>query len=409
MKAWRYGGIAFVSFALLVFHPSFAQSQNPSPPPFHVVMSTVPFDSIAVPYDPEEPVSGGAQQVQTAEERAAAIELLAKGRQLSNVRRYPYLLKTTFMSYGSQSSDGTWSLEDTAPGQQIYRWTAQGPSFSGTFLYRDELLSSDRAGGDIPLRLAEVRNAMWSVYYPGFGPHAALFLADGNIAGGGVRCVLILRGVVHNDRPLPTNRALNEEEYCFNPQSGLLASYSPVPGYYVRYDYSSALHFHDTITIPDGFTIYEAGKTIVEAHTISVGDPASVNDAIFDGTGLQPVGTGSVTDPPARISSMVFNNAEAAGATPQVVVVAAMLTSKGVVQEHEILVTTNESADALAVDHLAKSGIAQMKSQVQQQPGTVPRAQEVIFTIEIVPPPQLQCANGSVVANPKACFPQAPQ
>jgi hypothetical protein len=381
-----------IAFAILALQFSaFAGPQTPaqnSSQPMRIVIQ--PLDSIAVPYDANEPVSGAAQQVETAEERAAAIEMLTKARRLANVRQFPYLLKTTFTSYGTQA-DGNWILEDTSPGAEIYRWTAQGPSFSGTFLYRDALLSSDQPGGEIPLRLAQVRNAMWSEFFPGFGPHAALFLADGNMAGAGVKCLLILPGVIRANRQLPSNRTYNETEYCVYPQTGLLASYSPVPGYFVRYNYSAALHFHDKITVPDSFTIYEAGKAIVEARTESIGDPTSVNDAMFEGSGLRPVGTGQVTDPPVRIMSIDFNRNETEGSPAQVVVVAAMLSADGRVLQHEVLSTTDESDDDTALGHVAKSGIAQMKAKVQQQPGTTPRAQEVIYTVEFVPAPARPC------------------
>ncbi|HVT29527.1 MAG TPA: hypothetical protein VHE81_16035 [Lacipirellulaceae bacterium] len=379
--------VAILAFEILAF----AHSQTPgqsSPAPMRTMIQ--PLDTIAPPYDANEPVAGSVQQVQTAEERAAALDLLTKARQLSNVRQFPYLLKTTFTSYGSQT-DGNWILEDTSPGRGIYRWTAQGPSFSGTFLYRDSLLSSDRPGGEIPLRLAQVRNAMWSEFFPGFGPHAALFLANGNLAGADLKCLLIMPGVIRSDRQMPASRSYNEREYCVYPQTGLLAVYSPVPGYFVRYDYSAPLHFHDKITVPNSFTIYEAGKATIEARTESIGDPATVNDAVFEGTGLQPVGTGQVTDPPETIMSYIFNRDLPEGAPAQVVVVAAMLSADGRVLQHEVLSTTDESKDQIALDHVAKSGIVQMKSKVQQQPGTTPRAQEVIYTMEIVPAPPRPC------------------
>ncbi len=37
---------------------------------------------------------------------------------------------------------------------------------------------------------------------------------------------------------------------------------------------------------------------------------------------------------------------------------------------------------AAALDHAARSGIVRMKTLTQQQPGTTPRAQEVIYTME---------------------------
>jgi hypothetical protein len=60
---------------------------------------------LPVPYDPLELVPDGAQPIQSAEDRAATIELLNRARDLSNVRLYPYDLKTTFSTYASLSSD----------------------------------------------------------------------------------------------------------------------------------------------------------------------------------------------------------------------------------------------------------------------------------------------------------------
>jgi hypothetical protein len=70
-----------------------------------------------VPNDPLELVPGDAQPVLDAEQRAAAVHLIVKARDLSNVRAHPYDLKTTFISYGvaSGAPEGTWSLEDTSP------------------------------------------------------------------------------------------------------------------------------------------------------------------------------------------------------------------------------------------------------------------------------------------------------
>jgi hypothetical protein len=123
-----------------------------------------------VPSDPLELVSGDAQPVQNAEQRAAATHLLTKAHTLSNVRAYPYDLKTTFMSSGA--SEDSWSLEDTSPSRDVYRWTAQGPSYSAINLHSNQLVYSNRAG-DMPLRLAQVRAAIFFVS-PAAGPHASL-------------------------------------------------------------------------------------------------------------------------------------------------------------------------------------------------------------------------------------------
>jgi hypothetical protein len=89
----------------------------------------------SVPADPLEIVTGSAQPVQNADQRAAATALLTKARELSNVRAQPYDLRTSFTSSGGLPSDGSWTLEDMSPGRGIYRWTARGPGYAGVNLY----------------------------------------------------------------------------------------------------------------------------------------------------------------------------------------------------------------------------------------------------------------------------------
>jgi hypothetical protein len=108
----------FVAFSIAV------QAQTPG----GAVRAALDFRTISrppVPVDALELVTGTAQAVQDAEQRIAAIGLLRKARDLSNVRAQPYDLKTSFTASGGLASDGNWMLEDIAPGRG-YRWTAQG-------------------------------------------------------------------------------------------------------------------------------------------------------------------------------------------------------------------------------------------------------------------------------------------
>lgn len=93
--------------------------------------------------------------------------------------------------------------------------------------------------------------------YLGIGPYASLRVATSSLNGTEVRCVLISHGIPRNSNlSFSTGRSFEESEYCVDPKTGLLATYSPVPGLYVHYDYGSALHFDEQI-IPNGFTISE--------------------------------------------------------------------------------------------------------------------------------------------------------
>ncbi len=154
MPFWRCCWILLAASAL----SGIAFAQGP-PPPSGIGSvippgpSITPLQKLPTPYDPLELVPRDAQYVSSPEERAAADELLVKAQRLSNVRLQPYDLKTTFITSGSLPSDGAWTLEDISPGAGLYRWAAQGPSYSGVFLLKDRLFSSNQQNPTIPLRL----------------------------------------------------------------------------------------------------------------------------------------------------------------------------------------------------------------------------------------------------------------
>jgi hypothetical protein len=66
--------------------------------------------------------------------------------------------------------------------------------------------------------------------------------------------------------------------------------------------YSSAKQFHGK-TIAGGFTISEAGRTVVEARTEGVSDPPKAQDAIFNPAGMTALGVGRVMNPAIRVRS----------------------------------------------------------------------------------------------------------
>jgi hypothetical protein len=339
--------------------------------------------SIPVPYDPLELAPSGAQEVQSAEERAAALDMLARARRLSNVRMHAYDLKTTFTSYGSSTSDGRWILEDTSPGPDVYRWTAEGPSFSGIFLNANKLLSSNQPGGAMPLRLAQVRRAMWGIYFPNLQPFKSLRVANGTLAGAGIRCVLFAPEFSGASQDaFASGRSFLESEYCVNTQTGLLETFSPCAGLYVRYDYGSALHFHEQI-IPNGFTITERGKTIIEAKTESVGDAPPKDSGIFQPSGLNPLGVGQLTAPPMTVWSREGSESLSPGSPGQVVVVHGIVSPDHQLVEAEVVASTNEGLDQAALEDAKEARV--LGRGFRAQPGTTPQSREIIFTMQFVP------------------------
>lgn len=363
------------------------QAQTPAPAFVPQIFPSVSLASIPVPYDPMELVTGGARLIESPEERAETIELLAKAHRLSNVRMHPYELKTSFTSYGSSSSDGQWILEDMSPSGNVYRWTAQGPGFSEIFLASSKLVSSNQPGGTMPLRLAQVRDAMWDVYSPGIGPHATLRVANGDLKGASLQCILVAHGVYGKKQPeFASGRSFDEAEYCVNPGTVLLEMYSPYAGVYIRYDYANGLHFHEAI-IPDGFTITERGKTVIEAKTEGVEDAPPANGNLFDPAGLNPLGVGQVIQGPMRVRGFEMTQSSDASAAGQVVVLHGMVSPDGHLSEVEVLASTNPSLEDAAIDHAQKAHALQIDGDTQ--PGTTPRSREVVFTVEFAPQPTL--------------------
>src|SRR5580698_9736135 len=250
------------------------------------------FDAIPrppLPPDPLELVTGDAQPVADAQQRIAALELLNKAHGLSNVRAQPYDLKTAFTASGGLASDGNWTLEDMAPKGGGYRWTAQGPNYSAINLYPESStngLYGNQPSGILPLRLLQVRSAIFFIY-PTVGPRASVRTATASLNGIAQNCVLVVIGA--GNRTFSGGRNWEESEYCVDAQTGLLTQYSPAPGLFIRYDYSSGIRFHDKF-IPTAFNIFENGQAVAEARTIAVTEPPARTDAMFDTTGLIELG-----------------------------------------------------------------------------------------------------------------------
>jgi hypothetical protein len=336
-----------------------------------------------VPADALELVTGDAQPVQDAQQRIAAISLLNKAHDLSNVRAQPYDLRTSFSTSGGPGPDGNWMLEDTARGR-AYRWTVDGPNYSAINLYPDSTangLYGNQPGGILPLRLMQVRAAIF-FKYPMIGPQASVRTATGSLNGAEQRCLLIVSGA--GNRSFSGGRNWEESEYCIDAQSGLLTTYSPVPGLYVRYDYSSPIRFHNKF-IPASFIISEGGRTVAQARTISVTDPPASTDAMFSPGGLIPQGAGRAMNPGFNMPMIMpapgrpFPDSND-NALIQVVTFHGNVSGEGRLSEVEILASTDPSLNQAALDRAN----TMTQSRAHGQPGATPQSSEVVLTLEFV-------------------------
>ncbi len=327
-----------------------------------------------VPADPLELVTGNAQPVQDVNQRAEIVNLLINAHQHSNVRAQPYDLRTTFRASGSSSSDGMWQMEDISPSAGLYRWTAQGPSYSSVHLNVNHVLYSNQAADSFPLRLAQVREAIFYTS-PKVGALASLRIAKGSLNGVELTCALIS---YHTGVPAVTGgRHWDEDEYCVDPKAGALITYSLMPGLYVHYDYSKALAFHGKL-IANGFTITQAGQTVIEAETESVSDPAK-NPAAFQPAGLNQIGVGPVMTGPWRLhAGMPAPAGAAAGA--KIVLLEAMQSPDGQLTEVQVLASTDPSLNGPALDYASKWQ-GQLTGK-ETEPGATPQSHPVLITVQ---------------------------
>jgi len=368
--------IRFRSLAITVALQAMAWTQTPVRPPMRAsILESVP--EPPVPSDPLELVTGDAQPVQTPQQRQAATNLLQTARAASNVRAQPYDLKTTFTAFGSSSSDGNWTLEDTSPSGKIYRWTAQGPGYSSVNLYKDRLLYSNLPPSAIPMRLTQVREAIFYTYQVG-GEFMSMRTATGYLNGAEMRCVLT--APAFGGKVFTGGRNWEESEYCVDPNTGLLMLHSPAPGVYIKYDYTNGIHFHGK-TIAGAFTISEGGRNVVEARTESVTDPASSSPALFDPTGMTSIGVGSMMTAASRVRSTIGPRPVNGNPKMDIVVLHGIAAPDGHLGEVEVLATSNPANNQAALDRASN-----WQALNPAQDGTTPQSHEIIFTYEFVTP-----------------------
>jgi len=326
-----------------------------------------------IPADPLELARDGGQSAESAEQRAAVLELLSRARSVSNVRAHAYDLKTTFTSFGTMPSDGVWTLEDTSPGAGSYRWSAEGPGYSAVYLSVGRLQYGSRPTGAAPLRLAQVRDAIFSEYLA-IGNYASLRTAEASLDGIALRCVLVLKGV--GGAAVKGGRRWNEAEYCVDAQSGALVTYSPAPGLYVHYDYAGAFHFHEKI-IPKGFTLFEAGRMVIEAKTVSVEDAPNALSAIFRPDGLQELGLGIAVGRGETMSAYGIANPQVTRPKMEVAVGHGVTDGNGKLTELEVLASSDADVNERLMNHMKRWRTK--AAAVGAQRGTTTPAHEIIF------------------------------
>jgi hypothetical protein len=311
-----------------------------------------------LPSDPLELATGPTKVLDTPQLRALVLGLLEQARQNNGMHTAgsaPFDLKVTFTSSGQNRYIGAGDLEETWMSGRVFRWTAHLADYSiDRISYRGHVFDEPPSHPN-PLRLRLVRAAVFWPVNGNFAP-AYLRVATAKWDGDEVMCILRSRGPGDEEEDVAgdaesvnhSGREWGEREYCIDPKSGLLRTYSEAPGVYTVYDYNDVtIHFHGR-SLARQISVVEGGTTVLKIHLDSIEDP-HVRDANFFTPTSQMLAAG-----PQEAASGVLHFSQvapAAGRTGviQPVVVIATINSKGKVEDAEAPPNSDASLSEAAV------------------------------------------------------------
>lgn len=240
-----------------------------------------PLVTVEVPANPLELVAGPVHNVET-EERDSVLQLLARARGSYELRTagVGYDVKITFKvnSGGRTEYDGAWQMEELFIPREQARWTASGAAgYSITQISSGNLHYADVAANTIPLRLHEVRGALFDPI-PKNASRSFLRTSTATYNGKPVICVLLSSSGRRSQ--VRAGRRWEEIEDCIDPASGLLQVHSQAPGRYIAYDYADAPRLGDRM-LPRQVIITEGGILVTEIHVDDLAEPSGADPNLF--------------------------------------------------------------------------------------------------------------------------------
>jgi hypothetical protein len=298
-----------------------------------------------VPPDPHEPVMGGVEAAVTTEERAAALDLIARARQnaVTHSREMPpFHFTAPFTAGGSAAETGPGELTEIWMNGQKWRWTVSlGNSSVVRMAYHGQHLENGHTA-TIPMRAHILRNEIfWAA--GGLGANVQLRTAKTQWNGRPATCLL-------DSRPAETAaqtqaRLWQEEEFCVDNSSGLLVLHSVAPGTFAVFGYDSNQQFHGRI-LPDRITIYVNGSVVADTSFSITDTNPEDEDAVTPGKEMTSAPPVVQTQMPARMSIATAAVSGAAGT----VVVHADVNGEGSVVGEEISSASNPALTQTAFD-----------------------------------------------------------
>ncbi len=299
------------------------------------------------PSDPHEMVTRQPRILTKPADRNAAFDLLDRARKNYDLRDIttPYALKASFTTTGTSQNEGEGTMDEEFAGSQR-RWMAQlGDSLTLRIMDGEHTWGTNPAE-PVPLRVQMVRAALlWPVNRLNGG--AAIRAANVNHDGKEMRC-LLLSGAVP---PNPAPRSWYETEFCVDPATGLLQTWSEAPGIFAVYDYNGAAEFHGH-TIARQVSIFEEGRLAVQVRLDSLEDVKDLDPNLFKPTPEMVEARGSFALGPPNRFPMRVDPSDAPTSTyfQPVIVHATLDAQEGRVLDAEALQNTDPDLSRAAMD-----------------------------------------------------------
>ena len=231
------------------------------------------------PADPHELVTKQPRTLSRPADRSAAIEMLARARENFDLRgiQTPYTLKVGFSTNGTSLLEGEGTMDEASTGSE-WRWVAQ---------LQDSLIIRIGTGGHtygtdpnepVPMRVQMLRAALhWPILrFPG---QFVIRTKDVQRDGKSYSCLLLSASVPLNPAP----RTWYENEYCLDPATGLLQTWSVAPGIFAIYDYNGSTDFHGH-TLPRQISVFEEGRLVLHAQVEIPDDAKELDPTLFKPT-----------------------------------------------------------------------------------------------------------------------------
>src|SRR5690349_15439601 len=314
-----------------------------------------------VPGDPLELATGPATVADTPEKRSAILNLLERARQNNNLHvagMNPFTLKASFNSSGSAGNSGSGDLEENWLSGTTWKWSEHLGTYSQLRIFHNGVAYDSNPESYQPLRLQMIRQA---IFWPVAGNFAnnVIRVAESSWNGKPVTCALLAGPRANASQQ--TGRQWIEEEFCVDPASGFLQTYSIAPGIYDVYDYSNAIEFHGH-TLARRITIVENSVPIATIELNEIKDLNTADPSLFVPS-AEMKGPGIMIGPPMRFPQVAKNNF---AATPtrvvQPIIIHAALDVTGRVLEAEALQTSDSAASDAALKLVKNSNYGRARN-----------------------------------------------